>query len=121
MTAVICRALSVSVLYTDQAHVLYIDNPRPKIICECVLTSADGCEIVNPSSETTLFNNLALSFLCVSMRLALNNPVRRLVAHSDMKAITSGNRMSLTGCNGLGIVSVKSNRLVFFNNLVGSV
>lgn len=26
-------------------------------------------------------------------------------------AITSGNRMSLTGDNGLGIVSVKSNRL----------
>ena len=62
-----------------------------------------------------------LFLLCVSMRLALNNPVRRLVAHSDMKAITSGNRMSLTGCKGLGIVSVKSNRLMFFNNLVGSL
>ena len=36
------------------------------------------------------------------MMLALNNPVRRLVAHSDKMAITSGNRMSLTGCNGLG-------------------
>ena len=57
------------------------------------------------------------------MTLALNNPARRLVAHSDKTAITSGNRMSLTGDNGLGIVSVKSNRLMnlLFNNLVGSV
>ena len=36
------------------------------------------------------------------MTLALNNPVRRLVAHSDKIAITSGNRMSLTGYSGLG-------------------
>ena len=70
----------------------------------------------------TLFNNLALSFLCVSMTLALNNPVRRLVAHSDKIAITSSNRMRLTGCNGLGIVEAlvkQTNSL--FNNLVGSV
>lgn len=44
-------------------------------------------------------------FLCVSMMLALNNLLRRVVAHSDKIAITSGNRMSLTGCNGLDIVS----------------
>lgn len=57
------------------------------------------------------------------MRLALNNPVRRLVAHSDTIAITSGNRMSLTGHDGLGIVSVESNRLMnlLFNNLVSSL
>ena len=42
------------------------------------------------------------SFLCVSMRLALNNLLWRVVAYSDIKAITSGNRMSLTGDNGLG-------------------
>ena len=88
-----------------------------------MLTSMYECELVNSSSETTLFNNLTRSSLCVSMRLALNNPVRRLVAHSDTIAITSDNRMSLTGCKGLGIVSVKSNRLMnlLFNNLVGSV
>ena len=36
------------------------------------------------------------------MMLALNNPMRRLVARSDKMAITSVNRMSLTGYNGLG-------------------
>lgn len=67
----------------------------------------------------TLFNNLALSFLCVSIRLALNNPMRRLVAHSDMMAITSGNRMSLTGCKGLGIVGALVEQTnLFFKNLV---
>ena len=56
------------------------------------------------------------------MRLALNNPVRRLVAHSDKIAITSGNRMSLTGCNGLDIVeALVKQTSSFFNNLVGSV
>ena len=65
----------------------------------------------------TLFNNLALSFLCVSMRLALNNPMWRLVAHSDKMAITSGNRMSLTGCNGLGIVSDIKLSAVLFGGL----
>ena len=71
----------------------------------------------------TLFNNLALSFLCVPMMLGFYNLLRRVVAHSDKIAITSSDRMSLTGCKGLGIVSVKSNRLcgLLFNNLVGSV
>ena len=55
------------------------------------------------------------------MTLALNNPVRRLVAHSDKMAITSGNRMSLTGCKGLGIVEALVEQTdLFFNNLVGS-
>ena len=56
------------------------------------------------------------------MTLALNNPMRRLVAHSDKTAITSGNRMSLTGYSGLGIVEalVKQTNTLF-NNLVGSV
>ena len=56
------------------------------------------------------------------MMLALNNPMRRLVAHSDKIAITSSDRMSLTGCKGLGIVEalVKQTNLLF-NNLVGSV
>ena len=54
--------------------------------------------------------------------LGLNNTVRRLLAWGDKMAITSGNRMSLTGHNGLGIVEalVKQTNL-FFNNLVGSV
>jgi hypothetical protein len=81
----------------------------------------DECEIVSSSSETTLFNNLARSFLCVPMMLGLYNLLRRVVAHSDKMAITSRKRMSLTGDDGLGIVSVKSNRLMFFNKLVGSV
>ena len=56
------------------------------------------------------------------MMLGLYNPVRRLVAHSDMKAITSGNRMSLTGHDGLGIVEALVEQTdSFFNNLVGSV
>ena len=56
------------------------------------------------------------------MMLALNNLLRRVVAHSDKIAITCGNTMSLTGCNGLGIVGalVKQTNL-FFNNLVGSL
>ena len=86
-----------------------------------MLTSADVCEIVNSSSETTLFNNLTSSFLCVSMMLALNNPMRRLVAHSDKIAITSSNRMSLTGCNGLGYSERQVKQTLLFNNLVGSV
>ena len=53
------------------------------------------------------------------MMLALNNPARRLVAHSDAMAITSGNRMSLTGCSGLGIVKALVEQTnSFFNNLV---
>lgn len=67
----------------------------------------DECEIVISSSETTLFNNLALSFLCVPIMLGLYNLLRRVVAHGDKMAITSDNRMSLTGHDGLGIVSVK--------------
>ena len=56
------------------------------------------------------------------MRLALNNPMRRLVAHSDTIAITSSDRMSLTGCKGLGIVGALVEQTnSFFNNLVGSV
>ena len=56
------------------------------------------------------------------MTLALNNPMRRLVARSDKIAITSGNRMSLTGDNGLGIVGALVEQTnSFFNNLVGSV
>ena len=53
------------------------------------------------------------------MTLALNNPMRRLVAHSDKMAITSGNRMSLTGYNGLGIVEALVGQTnSFFKNLV---
>lgn len=71
----------------------------------------------------SLFNNLTLPFFMCPCLLGLNNTVRRLLAWGDKMAITSGNRMSLTGDNGLGIVSVKSNRLMnlLFNNLVGSV
>ena len=54
--------------------------------------------------------------------LALNNLLRRVVAHSDTMVITSGNRMSLTGCKGLGIVGALVEQTnSFFNNLVGSV
>ena len=70
----------------------------------------------------TLFNNLALSFLCVPMMLGLYNLLRRVVAHSDTIVITSDNRMSLTGCKGLGIVGALVEQTnSFFNNLVGSV
>lgn len=56
------------------------------------------------------------------MTLALNNLLRRVVAHSDMTAITSSDRMSLTGCKGLGIVGALVEQTnLFFNNLVGSV
>ena len=53
------------------------------------------------------------------MTLALNNPVRRLVAHSDAIAITSSDRMSLTGYSGLGIVEALVEQTnSFFKNLV---
>ena len=51
------------------------------------------------------------------MTLALNNPMWRLVAYSDKIAITSGNRMSLTGCNGLDIVSDIKLSAVLFGGL----
>ena len=51
------------------------------------------------------------------MTLALNNPMRRLVAHSDKIAITSSDRMSLTGDNGLGIVSDIKLSAVLFGGL----
>lgn len=67
----------------------------------------------------TLFNNLALPFLMCPCLLGFNNTVRRLLAWGDTIAITSSNRMSLTGDNGLGIVGalVKQTNS-FFNNLV---
>ena len=56
------------------------------------------------------------------MTLALNNLLRRVVAHSDTTAITSRKRMSFTGCKGLGIVGALVEQTnSFFNNLVGSV
>ena len=84
-----------------------------------MLTSLCGCGIVASSSETTLSNNLARSFLCVPTMLGLYNLLRRVVAHGDKMAITSRKRMSLTGDNGLGIVEAlvkQTNSL--FNNLV---
>ena len=51
--------------------------------------------------------------------LGLNNTVRRLLAWGDKMAITSGNRMSLTGYNGLGIVEALVEQTnSFFKNLV---
>ena len=76
----------------------------------------------NAANLAMLFNNLTRSFLCVSMTLALNNLLRRVVAHSDTIVITSGNRMNLTGCNGLGIVvALVEQTNSFFKNLVSSL
>ena len=59
--------------------------------------------VVSPV-RLTFFNNLALPFLMCPCLLGLNNTVRRLLAWGDKMAITSGNRMSLTGDSGLDIV-----------------
>ena len=70
----------------------------------------------------TLFNNLAPSFLCVPMMLGFYNLLRRVVAHSDKIAITSSDRMSLTGDSGLGIVwALVEQTNSFFKNFVSSL